>query len=381
MHLCVPFTAKSQFEQIALSYIERFKPALTIVNSTVIPGTTRTIRATLRAPGGVQSGAGQTRQDGSGPAALQEIRGRLRTRNRAPRGRALSTGWLADPSPGPTRNSGIGEAFGDYLFGVLIAFAQEINRYAATVDGNYDEAVSFFEEVDFLPRTRYFPGFIGGHCVIPNINLLQRIAHSPLLEAVLDSNCRRTEELRHDNGVTRPQREVLNLPPAMCLLIADTRHDRFPLVAAQWAALRSLKCWRMDICRGRTLRTPTSDQRSVRPCRSLPWPRSDQAELSPLKASVSQGATLYVAAVSNRLKMIVPFTMGACGVIHGRGTDAYRLADHALLPKCSETKWLTRRRNYPPRSWRIRRPDRWRPRASGSASCPLSSPCRGEPES
>ena len=40
------------------------------------------------------------------------------------------------------------------------------------VGADYDEAASFFEEVDFLPRVKYFPGFIGGHCVIPNINLL-----------------------------------------------------------------------------------------------------------------------------------------------------------------------------------------------------------------
>ena len=37
MHLCLPFTRKEQFEEIALSYVERFKPALTIVNSTVLP--------------------------------------------------------------------------------------------------------------------------------------------------------------------------------------------------------------------------------------------------------------------------------------------------------------------------------------------------------
>jgi UDP-N-acetyl-D-mannosaminuronate dehydrogenase len=35
--------APDQFEEIALSYIERFKPALTIINSTVLPGTTRAI--------------------------------------------------------------------------------------------------------------------------------------------------------------------------------------------------------------------------------------------------------------------------------------------------------------------------------------------------
>ena len=59
MHLCVPFTGKSRFEEIALSYIERFKPALTIVNSTVLPGTTRTIAQRCAPSGRLQSGAGK----------------------------------------------------------------------------------------------------------------------------------------------------------------------------------------------------------------------------------------------------------------------------------------------------------------------------------
>ena len=41
-------------------------------------------------------------------------------------------------------------------FGVCIAFAQEMNRYAERVGGDYSEAIDFFEEVDFLPRQRYF---------------------------------------------------------------------------------------------------------------------------------------------------------------------------------------------------------------------------------
>ena len=88
-------------------------------------------------------------------------------------------------------------------FGVLIAFAQDLNRYAAQSGADYAQAVSFFDEVDFLPRTRYFPGFIGGHCVIPNINLLQRVARSPLLQAVLDSNRRREHELKCDGAQQR----------------------------------------------------------------------------------------------------------------------------------------------------------------------------------
>ena len=94
-------------------------------------------------------------------------------------------------------------------FGVLIAFAQELNRYANRVDGDYAEALDFFEEVDFLPQTKYYPGFIGGHCVIPNIELLRTIASSPLLDAVLASNRRRAEELANEG------RMALSLEPKL----------------------------------------------------------------------------------------------------------------------------------------------------------------------
>jgi UDP-N-acetyl-D-mannosaminuronate dehydrogenase len=79
--------------------------------------------------------------------------------------------------------------------GVCIAFAQEINRYAERVGADYSEAIDFFDEVDFLSRQRYFPGFIGGHCVIPNIQLLLQIAPSAGLEAILESNEQRAHEL------------------------------------------------------------------------------------------------------------------------------------------------------------------------------------------
>ncbi len=35
-----------------------------------------------------------------------------------------------------------------------------------------------------------------------------------------------------------------------CFLIADTRRERFPLVAAQWAMLRAMQCWRLDLAAG-----------------------------------------------------------------------------------------------------------------------------------
>ena len=50
MHLCFPFTRQDDFAAIALSYIKRFKPELTIINSTVVPGTSRLIAQQAAVP-------------------------------------------------------------------------------------------------------------------------------------------------------------------------------------------------------------------------------------------------------------------------------------------------------------------------------------------
>lgn len=39
----------------------------------------------------------------------------------------------------------------------------------------------------------------------------------------------------------------MNLPDPGCVLIADSRRDRFPPAAYQWAALRGIQWWRVDL--------------------------------------------------------------------------------------------------------------------------------------
>jgi UDP-N-acetyl-D-mannosaminuronate dehydrogenase len=196
MHLCIPFQSPHQFETVALGYINRFQPALTIINSTVLPGTTRSIAeksgsALAYSPVRgkhvrmeqdlvhyIKFVAAPSRTDASRAEAHFQAAG-MKTR-RMTEVESLELAKLAETT----------------YFGVCIAFAQEMNRYAERVGGEYSEAIDFFEEVDFLPRQRYFPGFIGGHCVIPNIKLLLQIAPSQALEAILDSNERRASELQ-----------------------------------------------------------------------------------------------------------------------------------------------------------------------------------------
>jgi UDP-N-acetyl-D-mannosaminuronate dehydrogenase len=198
MHICIPFTSRAQFEPLAIEYIRRFKPELTIINSTVLPGTTRSISEKTASPVAYSPvrgkhvkmakdllhyvkfvAAGEDAWAEKAAAHFQE--------------HGMKTHKLEKPET--LEVAKLGETT---YFGVIIAWAQEFNRFVQSVGGDYEEATEFFEEVGFLPRQRYFPGFIGGHCVIPNINLLLQIDSAPLLEAVLNSNERRAAELKEE---------------------------------------------------------------------------------------------------------------------------------------------------------------------------------------
>ena len=60
-------------------------------------------------------------------------------------------------------------------YGWLITFAQLSNMIALKHKVDYDEMWSFAEEIHkYLGnRPKMFPGFIGGHCVIPNLELIK----------------------------------------------------------------------------------------------------------------------------------------------------------------------------------------------------------------
>jgi UDP-N-acetyl-D-mannosaminuronate dehydrogenase len=78
-------------------------------------------------------------------------------------------------------------------FGVLIAWAQEVERYCDRFGVDYDEVVSFYDEIKYLPRVKLFPGIIGGHCVMPNITILSKMLDSALLKTIVASNRQKIE--------------------------------------------------------------------------------------------------------------------------------------------------------------------------------------------
>jgi hypothetical protein len=140
LHICFPFEIPDFVGETA-RYIDLIAPRITIVNSTVGVGTTRAVHE--------------------------------------------RTGARIAHSP-------LAKLTETTYFGLLIAWAQEIERYCDRLDLDYDEIVSFYEEIGFLPPAKYFPGVIGGHCVMPNIEILSRVDEgSVLLDAIRSSNAQK----------------------------------------------------------------------------------------------------------------------------------------------------------------------------------------------
>ena len=187
LHICFPFGIKD-FVGETVRYIEFFKPALTIVNSTVGVGTTRSIAE--------RAGTAVVNSPVRGKHArmLEELLiyrkfvgamdpgiGELAARHFESLG--MKTQILS--SPEATELAKLTETT---YFGVLIAWAQEVERYCDQSGLDYGEIGSFWEEIKYLPSVKFFPGVIGGHCVMPNINILSRYDNTVILEAIQASN-------------------------------------------------------------------------------------------------------------------------------------------------------------------------------------------------
>jgi len=192
LHICFPFEIRDFVGETA-RYIEMFRPKLTIINSTVGVGTTRLIAERTGTP------VVNSPVRGKHICMLEELRhytkfigamdpaiGEEAARHFQAAG--LKTKVLT--SPEATELAKLTETT---YFGLMIAWAQEIERYCDESGADYKEIISFYDEIKFFPTVKYFPGVIGGHCVMPNIKILSKFAKSEILEAIETSNQMKVE--------------------------------------------------------------------------------------------------------------------------------------------------------------------------------------------
>ncbi len=187
LHVCYPFEIKD-FVGETVRYIELFKPTLTIIHSTVAIGTTRAIAQRTGAAMAHSPVRGkhvrmleELRTYTKFVGAMDPVSGKHAAEHFESAG--LKTRILSAPEA--TELAKLTETT---YFGLLITWAQEVERYCDQVGQSYEEIISFYEEISFFPATKFFPGIIGGHCVMPNIEILRKFDDSSLLRAIQASN-------------------------------------------------------------------------------------------------------------------------------------------------------------------------------------------------
>jgi len=187
LHICYPFQIDN-FVGTCVDYIEKYRPSLTIINSTVAPGTTRHIHKLVGKPVVHSPIRGKhVKMSEDIPFYAKFIGGveEQDSQKAAEHFRSVGLKTKILSSPEATELAKLTETT---YFGHLIVWAQEIERYCTRLDLDYNEIVSFYEEINFLPPVKYFPGVIGGHCVMPNVKILKRVFKSDILDAIEKSN-------------------------------------------------------------------------------------------------------------------------------------------------------------------------------------------------
>jgi UDP-N-acetyl-D-mannosaminuronate dehydrogenase len=213
MHICYPFQVPD-FIGTTLKYVQRYAPDLTVINSTVLPGTTRVIdeqsQGTLVAYSPVRGK--HARMEFDMLRYRKFVAGCSLEASQKAADHFASVGFEVDAFRSP-EIAELSKLLETSYLGILIAWAQEVERFAAYFGASFEEVNSFIEEVDFLP-SHIYPGIIGGHCILPNLAILQTQFKSIFLDAIVASNAAKQDRQEpaiaerrspyHDQG--RPNR-------------------------------------------------------------------------------------------------------------------------------------------------------------------------------
>ena len=213
MHVCLPCSNKEKFISIVRDYIERFRPRLTIINSTVPPGTSMELYETSNEARIAHSPIrgvhkGDDHMKGEIKRWTKYIGGTSGQVAEAARRHFEKVGLKTKVLTGSTETE-LAKLYETTYRAWMISCFQEMHRIALHFNANFDDAIDFLEDTHRarLDRPVMFPGEIGGHCIIPNTKLLLESYDSEFLKLILKSNERRKLEM--ENPKTKEEAEKI----------------------------------------------------------------------------------------------------------------------------------------------------------------------------
>ena len=202
MHICIPCSNKTKFVNTIVDYVHRFNPKLVIINSTVELGVTLDVY----------------KRCGNYLVAHSPVRGVHKSTDYMKKELKRWTKYIGGATPEAAEyakkhfeklglktkvlkscvETEIAKLFETTYRAWMIACFQEMHRISRHIGASFDDVVDFIEDTHRvrLDRPVMFPGVIGGHCQIPNTELLMKTYDSKFLEIILESNGKRKEEIK-----------------------------------------------------------------------------------------------------------------------------------------------------------------------------------------
>ena len=190
LHITIPVT--NRFINDVLKLYKKFQPECVVIHSTIKPGTTEKLQGKLPIPVIYSATRGVHKRMSNDIKRYTKF---FVISTNAPRSKWASSKYvkLMKRCGIKTKKMSKPETLElakivcdtSYL-GWLVNYAQLSNLIAIEHGVNYDEMWSFSDEIhEFLGnRPKMYPGYIGGHCVIPNLDLI----HSDTLNLIKKMN-------------------------------------------------------------------------------------------------------------------------------------------------------------------------------------------------
>ena len=203
LHIAIPVTTK--FDSNILELNKKFKPECIVIHSTISLGTTERIQKKLSIPLIYSATRGVHKR------MLKDIKRYMKffaISKNAPKKQ-----WAIKTFSRKMKNCGVktrqmstpetlelGKILCDTSYlGWLINYAQLTNMIAIQYNIDYDEMWTFSDEIHkFLGnRPKMYPGFIGGHCVIPNLDLM----HNQTLDLIKKTNTQYSKKVKNSKTI------------------------------------------------------------------------------------------------------------------------------------------------------------------------------------
>lgn len=229
MHLCIPCFNQDEFANVVVGYAKRFKPKLLIINSTVPPGTTQTIHELCGCLVAHSPVRGMHK-------SLEHMKWELKRWTKyvgganAEAGKAAckhfkKAGFNTKVLKGCAETE-LAKLFETTYRAWMIACFQEMHRISKHFEADFNDVVDFLEGTHRVrfDRPVMFPDVIGGHCLIPNTELLLNNYDSKFLRLILESNEKRKKEIK-DEDIKSEVGKVRKRVQALGRLIGTHRYS------------------------------------------------------------------------------------------------------------------------------------------------------------